>query len=130
MNNGRWTRQQVEYLLEHMNVTPVRVIAEHLGKTPRAVKLYMFRNRISPPSQGKNLIQELLSLKFVRPEYFAPNKDFYRLTGISQMRWWRLYRGRAMPTKKEYYTLVKHFNVTLEEALELRQLDLFNDQEK
>lgn len=125
MNNGSWTSNQKNFLGANVSKLTLKEIAEHIGKTERAVKLYCHRNRIIL-STKRNLIIQLLTAKLGNPEYFMPTKDFYKAVGISQRRWWDLYFGRQQVTPEEYLTICLHLKVTPQEALESRQLELFN----
>lgn len=128
MNNGSWSEEHEKFVLENIGKIPFADICEHVGRSEVAVKLFLHRNKISIGETVKrNLVKELLTLKFVHPEYFNPTRSFYREVGINQMRWWDLFYGRKQITEKEYISLVKHFNVSLEEAFQARQLNLFLD---
>lgn len=129
MNYGKWTTGQIGYLKEHLGRIPFRDIADHLGKTERAVRLFVHRKRLiaSMTPAKKNIVLELLTYRFGNPEYFTPTREFYKALGISQIKWGRLYRGQDSLTTPEYKALAKHFNISIDEAIDLRQLDLFKD---
>lgn len=104
-------------------------MAEHLGKSVLAVKLYMHRNHIIIGQTVKrNIVQEMLRIKFRHPENFMPTRAFYCEVGINQMRWWDLFHGRKNITQTEYVALSKYFGLTLEEAFEARQLSMFEEE--
>ena len=104
-------------------------MAEHLGKSVLAVKLYMHRNHIIIGQTVKrNIVQEMLRIKFRHSENFLPTRAFYREVGINQMRWWDLFHGRKNITQTEYVALSKYFGLTLEEAFEARQLSMFEEE--
>lgn len=46
---------------------------------------------------------------------------------MNQKRWWNLYFGKERMTEDEYFRLIEHFQVTLREAFDARQLKLFED---
>jgi hypothetical protein len=101
-------------------------MATHLGKTKNAVHLFVHRNRIPyKPAVKVNLITELLDLAFRKAEYFKPTKEFFIETGMTQMRFWALYRGECSPTQEEYEGLKNHFVITSERVFNNRQLSLF-----
>lgn len=67
-------------------------------------------------------------MKFKHPENFMPNRPFYKAVGINQMRFWDLYYGRKPITQEEYLSLCDYFGITLQEAFEARQLNIFNNE--
>lgn len=129
MNKGSWTPEHEKYVIENIDKVPLPDICNHVGRSERAVKLFLHRNKITVgPTVKRNLVKELLTLKFVCPEYFQPNRAFYKAVGINQMRWWNLYHGKENITETEYAALVGHFKVTLLDAFNARQLTLsFNE---
>lgn len=130
MNKGRWTPAQKDYVLDSIGKIPLQEICEKLNKSELAVNLFLHRNKIYRGAVvKKNIVLEILRIKFVHPEYFAPTKAFYAEVKINQIRWWNLYFGRKQITQEEYLSLAKHFNVSLEEAFEARQLTLFEEGE-
>jgi hypothetical protein len=76
------------------------------------------------------MVCELLTLKFVHPENFAPNKEFYKAVKITAKRWWDIYYGRKPCTQEEYVSLATYFKVTMQEAWESRQLSIFSSAEE
>lgn len=128
MNLGSWTSEQKKFLEENIGKLTLEQIGERLGKSALAVKLYMHRHRMSVgPKVKRNILQELLRMKFGDPRYFQPTREFYRDIGITQRRWWDLFHGRKQITRDEYLRIAKNFNLTLEEAFESRQLKLFEE---
>lgn len=126
MKKREWTADEKKILRDNIGKRSAEEIAEMVGRTPNAVKIYALRKRLSwKPGVKKNLIIEVLQLKFGNPEYFAPTREFYETVGITQMRFWALYRGECAPTEKEYNSLKKHFGVSSAEIFENRQLNLF-----
>ena len=113
-------------LSEHL---PFKDICEELDRTPSAVKQYMFKARLPRHSTIKNnLVKALILLRLPDPECFRPNRAFYRAVNISQKRWWTLYFGEDQVTPNEYHALRKYFGITPNEALDARQLDLFQSE--
>lgn len=129
MNNGRWQPHEDSFVRDNVNKMTLEQMAEHLGKSVLAVKLYMHRNHIIIGQTVKrNIVQEMLRIKFRHPENFLPTRAFYREVGINQMRWWDLFHGRKNITQTEYVALSKYFGLTLEEAFEARQLSMFEEE--
>lgn len=128
MNNGSWKQQEIDFLMENVGKLTLSELASGVGKSELAVKLYMHRHRINPgPVVKRNLLQELLKMKFGNPKYFQPTREFYADIGITQRRFWDLFHGRKQISDEEYLKFAKYFNVTLEEAFEARQLNLFQE---
>lgn len=126
MNNGRWQPHEDGFVRDNVNKMTLEQMAEHLGKSVLAVKLYMHRNHIvCGQTVKRNIVQEMLRIKFRHPENFMPTRTFYHEVGINQMRWWDLFHGRKNITQTEYIALSKYFGITLEEAFEARQLCIF-----
>lgn len=128
MNNGSWKQNEIEYLTENIGKLTLAEMAAALGKTELAVKLYMHRHRMNiGPVVKRNLLQELLRMKFGNPKFFQPTREFYAEIGITQRRFWDLFHGRKQITDAEYLQFAKYFNVSLEEGFEARQLNLFQE---
>lgn len=131
MKKHRWSESQEKLLREKLGKLTLKEIADSLGKTELAVKLYIHRNHIVyRPSVKRNLVLELFRIKLVHPEYFNVTTDFLRAVKINQVRFWKLYRGEEAPTDQEYLRLATTLEVSLEEAFNARQLSLFNDNNK
>jgi hypothetical protein len=129
MNNGRWQPDEDRYVRENVNKKTLEQMAEHLGRSALAVQLYMHRKHIVVGQTVKrNLVQEILRLKFRHLENFMPNRAFYQEVGINQMRWWDIFYGRKNINQEEYIALSKYFGITLEEAFAARQLCIFEEQ--
>ena len=125
-NATPWTEQEKEFLFSNLQKQTVPDIARHLGKTERAVSLYLLRRRISPKTVIKNnVILVILQTAFVRPEYFKPTRTFYEAVKIGQKRWWALYNGVLTATDEECRRVAHHLNVDSTELFENRQLELF-----
>lgn len=122
-----WTEEQKKYVSENAGKLSFEEMASHIGKTKNAVHLFVHRNRIQyKPAVKVNLLIEILDIAFTRAEYFKPTTEFFKEIGMTQMRFWSLYRGEVHPTEDEYKTLKKHFNVSGERIFENRQLSLFD----
>ena len=130
MNNGRWTPEEEKYIRDNDGKLTLSKMAVSVGRSELAVQLFMHRRKIVIRQVVKrNLVQEILSLKFKHPENFMPNRPFYKEVGINQMRFWDLYYGRKPITNEEYLSLCDYFGITLQEAFEARQLNIFNNDE-
>jgi hypothetical protein len=67
---------------------------------------------------------ELLTNKFVHPENFKTTKTFLIAVKIRQKRFWQLYRGDVAMKEVEYRALAEYFGVELNDAFNIRQLEL------
>ena len=129
-----WRPDEVQFLQDHVGTMPMRSIAEHIGRTERAVSLYCYRHRIATRKTCVNpIMPAMLRVKFGDPAFFTPTRDFFVRTGISQKRWSVLSRGYCQPTEEEMRAVARVLNYSVDEALQLmecRQLDLFDDHGK
>lgn len=126
--NKRWTVQEAEYIQQSLGKVSFEDMAAYLGRSPMSVRLFVLRRRMTPgPLVKRNLLMEMLKLKFRHPEEFTPTRAFYKETGIGQRRWWDLYYGRKSITGKEYAAVAEYLGITIQEALESRQLELFEE---
>ena len=128
--NKRWTAQEAEYIQQSLGKVSFEDMAAYLGRSPMSVRLFVLRRRMTPgPLVKRNLLMKMLKLKFRHPEEFTPTRAFYKETGIGQRRWWDLYYGRKPITGKEYTAVAEYLGITIREALESRQLELFEEKE-
>ena len=126
--NKRWTAQEAEYIHQSLGKVSFEDMAAYLGRSPMSVRLFVLRRRMTPgPLVKRNLLMEMLKLKFRHPEEFTPTRAFYKETGIGQRRWWDLYYGRKPITGKEYTAVAEYLGLTIQEAMESRQLELFEE---
>lgn len=124
----RWTDSEEQFVRANAGTMAIDEMAQQLGKTEIAVQLFIHRRQIPLGTKVKrNLVTEMLRLKFVHPENFRPTRLFYKTVGITPMRWYDVYFGRKPLTDMEYKSLARYFGVTLEEAFEMRQLSLFEE---
>ena len=78
-----------------------------------SVRLYVLRNRLTTGRTVKrNLLVEMLQIKFRHIEDFSPTRTFYQETGIGQRRYWDLFFGRKPITSKEYAAVAEYLGVT------------------
>ena len=129
MNNGKWKQEEEIYVRENVGKKTMEEMAEYVGRSPLAVKLFLHRKKIvAGQTVKRNLVQEMLRLKFRHPENFSPTREFYREVNINQMRFWDIYYGRKQVIQQEYVALSEYFGLTLQEAFEARQLSMFNEE--
>lgn len=133
-NNGknkRWTAKEAEYIQKNLGKVSLEDMSVDLGRSIMSVRLYLLRHRLAPHSRIKrNLLLAMLKIKFRHPEDFTPTRAFYKETGIGQRRWWDLYFGRKAITGAEYTAVATYLGVTIQEAMESRQLELFEEIEE
>lgn len=131
--NGNWTEIEKRFLLENVATMPIKEIAERIGRSVKAVRLFMFRHGIPMREQTKcPTIPHLLEIKFGNPNWFHPNREFYEQVGITQKRWQDLRMRYAPPTAEELMRISRVLNLNCEEALKLVdsvQLELFPEEE-
>lgn len=124
----RWTFEDIAFVKRNLGKVSLKDMASHLKRSPMSVRLYILRNRLTPgPLVKRNLLMEMLKLKFRHPEEFTPTRAFYKETGIGQRHWWDLYYGRKSITGKEYTAVAEYLGITIQEAFESRQLELFEE---
>lgn len=123
----RWNDAEREFLLENLDKMTIKELAKTLHRTELAIKLYIHFQRIKKSDCKRNLLLEILTQKFVHPENFRTTRSFFKTVGISQVRFWKLYRGDTPVSEKEYIALIRYFNVDLLDAFEARQLKLFDE---
>lgn len=130
-NNGknkRWNAEDDAYVRQHLGKISLENMAAYLNRSPMSIRLYILRRRMTVgPTLKRNLLVKLLKIKFRHPENFNPTRDFYKETGIGQRRYWDLFFGRKKITGKEYQALTEYFGVTIDEDLDARQLELFEE---
>lgn len=128
MKKDPWTENEIQFVTENAGKLSFEQMAKKIGRSKNAVHLFLLRRRIPYKPQVKtNLIIEILTLAFKDPNYFTPTREFYEAVGMTQMRFWSLYRGEVSPTEDEYDKLKKHFGVTSQAVFENRQLKLFEN---
>lgn len=129
--NKRWSVEDADYVHQHLGKVTFNTMAEHLDRTEMSVRLFVLRKKwpISGNTVKRNLLIALLKTKFKNLEDFTPSRAFYRETGIGQRRYWDIYFGRKSITGKEYAAVADYLGVTVKEAIESRQLSLFNEEE-
>lgn len=126
--NKRWTENETFFVKNNLGKLSFEQMGRKLNRSAMSVRLFVLRNRLTVGLQVKrNILMEMLKIKFRHPEDFTPTRAFYTETGINQRRWWDLYYGRKPITGKEYAAVADYLGVTLQEAFDSRQLDLFEE---
>lgn len=125
----RWTDEDSRYVEQHFGHESFEQMGRALGRTPRAVRLYCLRKKLTPGGRTvkRNMLVELLKLKFRNLEDFTPSRAFYNETGVNQKRYWDLFFGRKQIKGDEYVRIAGYLGVTMQEAVESRQLELFEE---
>ena len=102
-------------------------MASRLGRSTMAVRLYALRHRLDEKHQvvKENRLKKLLEYRFRHLEDFHPSRFFFKETGINQVRYWDLFFGRKSITPSEYKAVAEYFNITISEAFDSLQLNLF-----
>lgn len=126
--NKRWTENDTSFVKNNLGKLSFEQMGRELNRSAMSVRLFVLRNRLTVGLRVKrNILMEMLKIKFRHPEDFTPTRAFYSETGINQRRWWDLYYGRKPITGKEYAAVADYLGVTIQEAFDSRQLDLFEE---
>lgn len=122
-----WTREDISYLTQNYGRLPLKDIARRLDRTELAVRLYVLHHRLQPEGQRqvkRNLLLELLKLRFRHLEDFTPSRWFYAECHLSPNRFSDLFYGRKQITPDEYKAIAAYFDIAAAEALDSRQLEI------
>ena len=127
LNRTPWSEAEQAFAFQQMGKMPLWQIAQHLGKSERAIALFLHRHRQDPRAIiHDNIMLRLLTVKFARPEFFTPTKKFFREVQINQKRFWSVYKGKQRLTQEEYVRLANYLQLDLKEVFESLQLSLFD----
>lgn len=130
---GNWSQEDKDFLMKNRRRMTVKQMAEALGRSETAVKLFMFRNRLPVGRQVKcPTVVHLLQIKFGDEKWFTPNREFYEKVKIGQRRWQQLAWGYTNPTEEELKRIAHVFNMQEEDwvkLLDASQLNLFDENE-
>jgi hypothetical protein len=130
-SNKRWTENDITFVKQNLGKLSFEQMGRELNRSAMSVRLFALRNRLTVGLQVKrNILMEMLKIKFRHPEDFTPTRVFYTETGINQRRFWDLYYGRKAISGKEYAAVADYLGITMQEALGSRQLDLFEETEE
>ncbi len=132
MTKTYWTVKEMNFLRDNIDKLTMEQIYEHFSphRSKMSVDLKIKRMRLTPnkcvnPERvPRNLVLEMLTQRIGDPRNFQPQRDFFDRVQIGQKRFWQLYRGEVNLTEKEYQRLAEEWNVSLQDAFELRQLEL------
>ena len=127
-----WTQDEMRFLKDSIGALPMDDIYKRLSpnRSRTSVDLKIKRMRltkvktVAPERVKRNLITEMLRQRIGDPRNFQPQRDFYERTKIGQKRFWQLYNGEKNPSQNEYIALTREWNVTLEDAFDIRQLKI------
>lgn len=127
-----WTQEEMRFLKDNIGVLTMDQIYQHFSphRSRTSVDLKIKRMRLAkvktvdPERVKRNLITEMLRQRIGDPRNFQPQRDFYERTKIGQKRFWQLYNGEKNPSQTEYVALTREWNVTLEDAFDIRQLKI------
>lgn len=116
-----WEKKKEELKAKILDGLSLEEIADHFNTTSNSVQLAIHRYRLFNPEKLRaSLAYRVIKQVFRRPEYFCPNRGFYKAIGVTQKRWWNLFRGEEKITQEEFNRLGIHLKLTLEETLELK----------
>lgn len=126
-----WTIADINYLKENLGKKKIEEIAAHLDRSVTSVNLFVYRRKM-PIGQTvkRNIMRNLLDIKFGSYEYFSPNRTFFRAVRINQKRWSLIIQGYKQATQQEVTAVAEHFRLSSEEAINLMsscQLDIFDE---
>ena len=117
-----WTDTERRYLGESWGSVPIKEICAELKRSEQAVNCQAVRMRLSfNKTTENNLLMVALTMRFVRPEWFMPDRAFSRATGINQKRWWKLYRGEEPISENELVLLFETLSIDPSRFFEARQ---------
>lgn len=122
-----WTREDISYLVQNHGRLPLKEIARKLDRSELAVRLYVLHHRLQPEGQRRvkrNLLVELLKLRFRHLEDFTPSKWFYAECHLSPNRFSDIFYGRKQIKHEEYKAIAAYFDIAAAEAIDSRQLEI------
>lgn len=127
MSNKKWTKNDTAFLVDNYGIMSLEEMAARLGRSTMAVRLFALRHRLDERHQvvKENRLKKLLEYRFRHLEDFHPSRFFFKETGINQVRYWDLFFGRKPITPAEYKAVADYFNITVAEAFDSLQLNLF-----
>lgn len=128
MSNKKWNRDEVAYLVDNYGKMSLEDLSRELNRSVMAVRLYALRHRLDDKHQvvKENRLKKLLEYRFRHLEDFHPSKYFFKETGINQVRYWDLFFGRKSIKPQEYKAVAEYFSITISEAFDSLQLNLFD----
>lgn len=127
-----WTREDISYLTQHYGRKPIKEIAKELGRSELSARLYALHHRMIPEGTKtvkRNLLVELLKVRFRHLEDFTPSRWFYAECHITAPRFAAIFSGRKRIKPEEYKAIAAYFDITAAEAMDSRQLELNFEQD-
>jgi hypothetical protein len=126
-----WSKDEINYLYDNISVVDIKEMAKHLDRTENCINIKIHRLRLSVKKGGlnrenvsRNIVIEMLRQRIGNPNSFCYTPEFRENTGIGQKRFWQLYRGEKNLEQHEYVALCREWNMSLEDAFQLRQLKM------
>lgn len=130
-NDRPWTSEEEKWLRDNINLLTMPEICAHLDRNENTVNIKLLRLRIIRRKGGlnkemvsRNIVAEMLTQRIGDPATFNPTRQFFERTEIKQKRFWQLFRGEKNIEEKEYRALAREWNVSLDDAFEMRQLKM------
>lgn len=124
-----WKEWQIKIVESYKQDKTIKEIADAVGKSEAAVKVYMYRKGIAVKKRlDCPILQRLIMIKFADVNWFKPDRAFYEKVKISQKRFSALRMGYAQPTAEELIRVASVLKVNENDLKELykdRQLSLF-----
>lgn len=124
-----WSTAQKRYVYKHIHDKPLPQIAKDIGRSERALNLFLHRNRHDPRLcvTHRNLLYQLLKKKFKDVACFTPTRTFFDAVQMGQKRYWSVFKGLEVITEDELKRIANYLEVTLEDIYEVRQTELFEN---
>lgn len=127
-----WRKNEVDYLLNHMNTLSIEQISKNLGRSVNSVNQFLHRKRLTPKTviaPENNLLLKILTEAIKDPALFTPNRFFFDSVKIGQKKYQMIYKGLIKMTDEECLRVVRFFDIPLERVHWIRQLNLFDQSE-
>lgn len=127
-----WTPEEEKFLTDNISTLALPDIYAHFSyRTPNCINIKIHRLRLPIKKGGmlrenvsRNILIEMISQRIGDPANFKPTREFLKRIEMGQKRWWQLYRGDKNMEEHEYRRLAKEWNITMEDAFEMRQLKI------
>jgi len=125
-----WSLAQQRYVFKHIHNKPLPQIAEDVGRTQRALNLFLHRYRNDPRLcvNRNNLLMQVLKRKFKDVACFTPTRSFFKSIQMGQKRYWSIYKGIEVIKEDELKRISQYFEVSMEGLFEARQIELFENE--
>ncbi len=129
MSKKPWSKREIQFVIDNVNTMSLDDIAVKLDRSYNSVYLLAYRKGIPLHKQVEvNIMKLVVEAKFIKSDYFSPNREFYMAVGISQKRWSLLIRGYEQAKQQELQRVARHFMLSdseLEKIVPCCQLSLF-----